>query len=350
VFPDEGPFTTKRLCRAIALRYAPAPGRAGEIATGDEEFDGRFLVRGPEDVVRALFDAETRRCALELLADPVPARDVVMDEAELAVQPPWALDASESQLFRRRVAALARRLKTPRDVARALADAMDREREPAARRLQFGALVRHHGEHPAALLAVREAGRDPDPELRLDAALAMGPAGDAILRALALDTTVDEAVAACAIVGLGARFSAVDAAAVLHATLTGARSTGALVPPLRKDVALACVAALGHSSGRAAEAALVDALACDDHDVCVEAAQALGRVGTVAAVTALQDVVQRQGGALRGAARQAVASIQSRVVGARGDVSLPDASGGEVSLSHGGEVSITPDARKPRGG
>jgi hypothetical protein len=73
------------------------------------------------------------------------------------------------------------------------------------------------------------------------------------------------------------------------------------------------------------------------------AAHALGRVGTVAAVAALREAMERHGDLLRSAGREAIAEIQSRVSGAgRGQLSLAEPVAGALSLAEaeGGHVSL----------
>jgi hypothetical protein len=348
----EEPIVLRHLCRAVTLIYDPgiARGGPGEVVTGDPDFDRQFQVRGPEDVARALLDVETRGALLALLAGPIPVRDLVMMEGELYAHPPGRVAPGGLDQLERRVAALAAPLRMPADVARRLAETLLAERVAAARPLQLDALARHHPEHPATILAVREALPDRDPEMRLAAARALGPEGRDVLLALARDAEVDASVAARAIEAVGSAAAASDFCSVLSATLAAARGSAPDAPLARKEAALACIAALVRSGEPAAERVLIEALACDDHDVRADAAVALGVVGTVASVAPLRDLAERYGGSLRRAAQQAVAAIQSRVAGARGDVSLPEVEGGQVSLlAPGGEVSLPPAATKPSG-
>jgi HEAT repeat protein len=99
----------------------------------------------------------------------------------------------------------------------------------------------------------------------------------------------------------------------------------------------------------AAEAPLLEALASDDLDVRLAAAQALGHVGSTASIPALKEARTRQGEPeFDRAARQAVAEIQSRVPGASpGQLSLADAGAqkaGQLTLAddEAGRLSLGP--------
>jgi HEAT repeat protein len=116
----------------------------------------------------------------------------------------------------------------------------------------------------------------------------------------------------------------------------------------RVETACAFMGSLDRDDGDvAAETPLVRALGHLHPRVRVAAAQALGRIGTVAAVLPLKQAAERFGD-LQGASRQAVAQIQSRAVGATpGQISLSGGGGqGQVSLAEGagGHVSL-PEGR-----
>jgi hypothetical protein len=81
--------------------------------------------------------------------------------------------------------------------------------------------------------------------------------------------------------------------------------------------------------------------------VRVAAARALGQVGTIAAVLPLKER-EAQDRAVRAAARQAIAEIQSRARGAApGQLSLAGGESGRLSLASGeeGRLSLTPSTR-----
>lgn len=92
------------------------------------------------------------------------------------------------------------------------------------------------------------------------------------------------------------------------------------------------------------EETLCGVLGDEDEELAVAALEVLGKVGTVAS---LEAVVPMTTGVLRSsdvkqAAREAVASIQSRIKGEAGglSVSAQETDEGQLSLSHGGELSI----------
>lgn len=114
-----------------------------------------------------------------------------------------------------------------------------------------------------------------------------------------------------------------------------------------KDLAMAAARALGANANEAAERALVAALTHDSADVRVAAAESLGRSGTPLAVVPLREAASAHpfDGALRRAARHAIALIQERVSGASpGQLSLAADAGGQVSLADDerGRVSLAP--------
>jgi HEAT repeat protein len=117
---------------------------------------------------------------------------------------------------------------------------------------------------------------------------------------------------------------------------------------------VAAAQALALSGLPGAEAPLLEALARDDRDVCLAAAQALGHVGSTAAIPALTDARARNGEReFDRVIRQAIAEIQSRVPGASpGQLSLADANAqaGQLALADDttGRLSLTPKrVRRP---
>ena len=78
-----------------------------------------------------------------------------------------------------------------------------RIRSRTVRALALQALCGPGADHPVAQEALQHASRDPDPSVRLQAGRALGPRGEALLRALASDAAVPDAVSAEAIDALG---------------------------------------------------------------------------------------------------------------------------------------------------
>ena len=113
------------------------------------------------------------------------------------------------------------------------------------------------------------------------------------------------------------------------------------------ELGVAAAQALGTCRETAAEAPLLGALRQASDDVCAAVAAALGRVGSASAVLPLKEAASREGAsaALRRAARQAVAEIQSRLQGASpGQLSLAEGDAGQLSLADQdprGQVSLS---------
>ena len=94
-----------------------------------------------------------------------------------------------------------------------------------------------------------------------------------------------------------------------------------------------------------AESLAIEALRSDAPPVRTAGARALGRLGTVGAVAALHEAMNR-GELPRGAGRQAIAGIQSRLAGAApGQLSLAGGEAGALSLADGepGRLSLADD-------
>jgi len=107
-------------------------------------------------------------------------------------------------------------------------------------------------------------------------------------------------------------------------------------------IAVAAAEALAETATPEAEAPLIAALGSLVPGLPPAAARSLGRVGTARAVPALRDAEER-GGEVRRAAREAIALIQSRLVGATpGQVSLAGGEAGHLSVvgATDGRVSL----------
>ena len=275
------------------------------------------------------------------------------------------------------VVSLARRLATPADVARRLADNLKTEPVAAVRLQCLATLAREFADHPAtgeALLAARE---DPDAEVRLRAAIALGPKGREVLLAIAGGEGAEDATTERAVLALGFYLTTAEAQGILRNALR----------TRREATARACLGALGQRRGpgswprwrrcwpsrsrswrpsrpmrsarrptRRRRRPSSRPSTARTRPVRLAAARALGRVGTAAAVRPLKER-EAHDGAVRAAARQAIAEIQSRAKGAApGQLSLADGESGQLSLASGeaGELSLAEDEtrypRTPRGG
>jgi HEAT repeat protein len=249
---------------------------------------------------------------------------------------------------------------------RALADP-----EPGVRREALRELARTHPDHVQTKGTAHQASTDPDPEVRILAAGVLGDEGTHLLDAIASDLALPDTTIASAVFVLGQRLSSARAAELLKDARVRGRfhtaracierlgkgpadeAIGPLVEVLRLDDGeFACHAAraLGALGSEGAESALVTALGRDLPALRKEAAQALGRLGSVSSVLRLKDAADRYTsdedfGVM---ARRAIAAIQSRAAGAdRGQLSVADDQAGQLSLAarEAGQLSV-PDGER----
>lgn len=312
-----GDFTLARRSPPVFGMSLPEKG----LETGDPGFDRQYVVNGDPLVAYAVLDADTRE---ELIRDGITVEPggrvrTILSNHE---RPDRAEQMAASL---RPLLAFCHRFVEPEHLDRAVARNLEREPEAGVRRRALALLVAGRPDHPATQAAVRASLADRDDEVRLIAARAVGTEGREVLRALALDPSATDAVVSRAVVGLGPAFSEADVVKVL---------TDALAAGYRQTL-LACLAS--PALPPTAEALLARALASEEEEVRLATAAALGRLGTASAVPALREVEQDASGELRRAAREAVASIQARLVGAeQGQLSVAPAAG---------ELSLTDDAR-----
>lgn len=379
---------------------------AREVEIGHDTFDAAAWVEGSSTVARAVLDAGNRQ-ALRALFDGRIERpghspfwaSGRLEDGVLRIEVPETVPVARPRVFGGggepgeepgayvylgglehlgevlgEVIALARRLATPADLARRLADNMKSEPVVGVRLQVLATLVREFPNHPAtreALLAARE---DPDAEVRLRAGVALGPEGRDVLLAVASGEGAEDATTERAIVALGWHLKTAEAQGVLRNALrtrreataraclgalgqrrgAGVVSTLAEVLAVEKpELAVAAADALGATGDASAEASLLAALGSPRAPIRAAAARALGRAGTTAAVLPLKDLEARDGAA-RAAARQAIAEIQSRVAGAApGQLSLAGGESGQLSLTSGepGRLSLADssgDTPRPR--
>ena len=377
---------------------------AREIEIGHDTFDGAAWVQGRPAVVRAVLDSDTRRALRALFEgrlerpghSPFWATGLV-DEGVLLVDVPEVVprNQGESEMapavgedfvggahrFHEVlpvVLALARRLQTPEDVPRRLAENLRGEPVAGVRLQVLTTLTREFPDHPAtrdALLAARE---DPDADVRLRAGITLGPEGCDVLLAIANgegapDQTTEQAVAA-----LGPHLTAAEAQVILRNALRtrreataraclgvlGQRRGAGVVATLAKvlavetpELAAAAAEALRATGDASAEHPLLAALGSPHPPVRVAAARALGRVGTTAAVEPLREA-EAGDSEMRRPARQAIAEIQSRAKGAApgqlslaggesGQLSLASEEAGRLSLVSSRGTSVDPVPREP---
>ena len=367
-----------------------------EIEIGDEDFDKQVSVQGPPALALALLDADMRRTIRAMLRGRLEVRGhrplwasgrledgaLRVDLPERSVvarhhgEPEQAGDAyldGEYQLPRvlRAAIDLATRLVAPEDLARRIADNQAGEPEPRVRLQALLTLLREFPEHAATREAVLAGREDPDAEVRVRAGIALGADGRDVLLGVAGGEGADDGTSARAVEALGRSLTLGRTAELLKNALrterlatakvclgilglhAGAEAAGVLAKVLlveKGELAEAAAHALAATGDPSAEAPLLRALAEGVPGLRRAAAAALGRVGTPAAVAPLRAAKSRDA-ALRGAARQAIAEIHSRLVGAApgqlslvggeaGRLSLADDESGRLSLSDAGGAAL----------
>jgi HEAT repeat protein len=353
-----------------------------EVVLEDDAFDEAAWVRGDPTQVRALLDHECRRVLRTLFEgrlehDGASTLWVTgrVDGGELLLHAPTSVTTRRSPEddpvhvtslhlmphVLRAGLSLARRLLPLDDPALRLAENMAREPVAEVRLRTLDVLLEEHSGHSATREALLAAGEDPSATVRFRAALALGGRkGRDILVDLARGHGADDATTARAVEALGRSLTTPEAEELLREALRtrreatalacmaalGRRGTAGATPILarvlaveKESLAEAAAEALGENGDPGAERPLLQALEEGSAEVQVAAARALGRVGTVAAVAPLRRA-ETGSGAVRPAARQAIAEIQARLAGTAG------ASAGQLSLSAGqsGQVSLTDDA------
>ena len=367
-----------------------------EVEIGHDTFDAAAWVEGDATVARAVLDAGTRRALRALFGGRIerPGRTPFwasgfFQDGVLRVDVPQAPPSRGPRLSDNHepgedpgayvylggqehlpevlaeVIALARRLAMPEDVARRLADNLKAEPVAAVRLQCLATLAREFADHPATGEALLAASEDPDAEVRLRAAVALGPKGREVLLAIARGQGAEDATTERAVLALGFYLTTEEAGGILRSALRtrreataraclralGQRRGAGVVATLAKVVAvekpeLAAVAAeaLGATGDASAEAPLVAALDSRHAPVRTAAARALGPVGTTGAVQPLKELEARDGAA-RAAARQAIAEIQARARGAGpGQLSLAAGESGQLSIAadEAGRLSLPP--------
>lgn len=361
-------------------REAVRPRGAREIEVGDEAFDRAFFIEGPQRLVVALLDRETR----DLLRDINRLCPMGIADGEIRAETP--------EFFLTDVLALAleagRRLAQPLDVALRLARNVSEDPEAGYKLLSLRFLVHDFPGEPETLEALRDAaGSDPSPRVRLQAAADLGAEGREVLLELAEGKVeappgepadsqraeslveVEDPVSAQAVSILGSHLPRARARAILDFSLHWKRPQTAkacvgtlgligdeadvetlarLLAREQGELAAAAAVALGTAAGARAEPALISALRRKEKEVRMAAAGALGRVGSVAAVLPLKEASDRAAGdsELLRAFRQAIAGIQLRLPGASpGQLSLAGTEAGRLSLAgdEAGQLSLGAD-------
>lgn len=357
---------------AVLARLGAGPDRE----TGDRGFDELVDLRGLDAYVCAALSEQAR----EQLKTFAPYGGSVSNGRVT-----WAVMDTEDHDRRwliehiERVAALAAELSvTPDVLAQRLAHNAQHDSNPRVRRQNLRFLLAPEALAPVELTTAitRALLTDPDPEVRFDAARQLGSEGHATLQGLATDARAEPALRSQALMALHegnavnldlwlasllnpSPLELTRAALVIVASRRLSAHvdrvidlTGAGAPALRAAAALT----LSQLESSRIETTLWQLLVDVEEDVQTAAAEALGEVGSVAAVEPLLLLSKGLGRArLRQAARGAIARIQSRLADVEaGRLSLvaDDNLAGAVALADagiasGGEVTIAPDAEEP---
>jgi HEAT repeat protein len=362
-----------------------------EIEIGDEAFDKGVSVHGPTALALALLDSDIRRAVASLmrgrldlpghrpfwvsgrfehgvlridLPEVVRPRQSHYGAAELfPAREPQVESRQSLPAVLRASLDLAGRLALPQHLAERLASNLKAEPEGGVRRRTLAVLLREFPEAAATEAAARASLEDPDADVRLQAAVALGKDGHDVLLRLAGGEGAADATNARAVAALGASLTLAEAQDLLRRALRtrrlltakaclsllgrlgGAEAAQTLAKVLlveKHELGEAAAQALAATADPAAEAALLRALAEGPTEVKRAAAAALGQVGTRDSVLPLRSA--ERDGELRSAARQAIAEIHSRLAGAeQGQLSLAEGEAGRLSLAEGetGRLSLT---------
>jgi HEAT repeat protein len=390
-----------RLAPGLTLRREGAGflGRRApkEIEVGDEGFDKVVSVQGSLTQALALLDPDLRHAFATLMGGRLDLRGHrllwitgQLDDGVLRLNlpehmpllrrpvddqktPPAGevyLDGSYTLAAALRAAVdLAGRLVVPADLAARLAANLKAEPEPGVRRKALARLLSEFPEAAVTEAALRAGRDDPDADVRVRAAVALGKQGRDVLLAVAAGEGAEDSTTARAVAALDTSLTLAETKELLKSALRtrrlhtaraclgilgrlgGAEAGHTLAKVLlveKSELGEAAAQALAAAGDPAAEAPLLRALAEGPPELSRAAASALGRVGTRAAVLPLRSAEQHA--ALRAAARQAIAEIHSRLAGAeQGQLSLAEGEAGRLSLVDGeaGHLSLSPE--KPGG-
>jgi hypothetical protein len=340
--------------------------RGADVETGDGQFDREVLVWGNPVLMSALLDVETRRRVRRVVVDGgrIWHGTLVKDVgAEITDSDRFVLLVQDS-------VSVVARLQEPRDpIARLAANAAhDPLGEVRLRNLER--LVERFPGRPETGTALHAALRDVDARVRVWAAARLGDEGRAVLLEHAHAGCPDDEVVVTAVRGLGPALPVEDALDLLDRSRDDGRvvveaaaiealgridhpaARARLVELLRagngRFTAVEAARALAAGGDPAVEPHLLAALARGDEGLRLVAVEALGRLGTVAAVAPLRAVAADHPFdlALRRAVGAAIAAIQERATGAApGQLALAGGEAGALTLSSGaaaGQVALAP--------
>ena len=371
--------------------------RAGrhDVQSGDSDFDGTVWIEGDEATVLAVLDAPAREGLRSLARGQLarPGRTSYWasgrcDDGALEIRLPEDLPRDEPSAFGGEKEALraplylgglsdhlpdaaeaaldlARRLAAPGDVPGRLLGRFETEPDSGVRLRLLDVLSRAHGGSPAAAKAARLALQDPDADVRVRGALAVGAPGRPVLLGVAHGEGAADTTSARAVAVLAGSLTVAEANGLLRNALRlrkletvraclrvlGARGGPAAVEMLARVLSVErgeegdwAAEALGATGDPRGEVALLHELDAREETRRLAAARALGEAASVAAVPALR-VLEENDPRLRRTAREAIARIQARQAGAGpGQLSLAEDATGRLSLSNveAGRLSFPP--------
>lgn len=285
--------------RSVKRLFVPA-----DVRTGDADFDKHVQLSGNAPSISAAMTQSAREVLLDYVRRGGSVRDGVVAHSE-----PWKASSSRATTTRiLDMVAVAETLSLGgRSVPEALAHNVGTEADAQVRRRNLDLLLDDYPGHAATRGAGQQAANDPDADVRLLAAIALGPEGG-------------------------------------PAVIEGLRGAEASAESIRR--AVRWLATRGRST--AVEDVLLQLLNHSDGAVKLEAAVALGAVGTLAAVESLLAVTETllAGADLKRAAQLSIATIQSGLKDAeagRLTVIQPAGDEGALSINGGsGHLSATP--------
>jgi HEAT repeat protein len=347
--------------RLLLLAPRPAPSsRApladqGGAASGDPALDQRYRVRGSRVEALAVLDASTRRALVESRA-----RVTTSDDRLEYVTVGATADAQTIAAELERALALAASLVVPSREAALDTLAWRCANDPVSgvRRAALETLLAAQPKEPSTRAVCLRALEDPAADVRLIAALELGPAGASAAESVAFDRSADPVLRVRAL-RHRVTHAAADAPAVLRRALDepalplrfeaaqlfgklrlpeGAGPLLALLasPDLSPRMRMAVLDALSLLEPRGVDALIIPHLEHADAGVRSAAAHLLSISGGPESLGALRRVISsgRSSGLFRVLVEQAIRELEGRQDGAAGRLSIADGgSRGRLSLA-----------------
>jgi HEAT repeat protein len=336
-----------------------------DIETGDKEFDEAILLRGDEEVVIALLDDEMRRDVLAA----VGVVGVSVSEGKIFFEADDLFgDLRRLELVLRQMIALAQSMKTiGESPLRQLIENARKDPHPAVRLRNLELALRHSATADEVIAMAKGALLDPDPQVRLKAAISVGEDGFEALARLAKNGAIDERIRVKAIEHLWRRDPRSDgllielldrgvesvraAAAIGLGRRRHAPALGKLIELMkgaRVDDLLVLVEAVRYIGDPASEEPLLRLLDHNALEVRIAVIKALGSIATTSAVPAISATADGllTDSSLKAAAKTAIDLIQKRAIKRHGEadgalaLAEPSLAGGAVSITEHGTLSV----------